>query len=87
MTNIELFVKKEDLVIYLNLKNKFMEYIILSAHTPETLTRKVQEKINEGWKPIGGHSVVETHRQNRYRGQDHMDTLIESEYAQTMIKD
>lgn len=64
-----------------------MEYIIVYAPTPETLTRKVQEKIKEGWKPIGGHLVVETHRQNRYRGQDHIDTLVESEYTQTMIKE
>lgn len=63
-----------------------MEYIILQSTNADTLTQKVKEKINDGWSPVGGHTAVETHRQNRYRGQDHVDTLIQTEYAQTMIK-
>lgn len=63
-----------------------MEYKILSSRSPEELTRKVNELIQEGWKPNGGYSVVEIHRQNRYSGQQHMDTRIEVEYSQTMIK-
>jgi hypothetical protein len=47
----------------------------------------VKEQISEGWKPIGGHGVVEVHRQNRYSGSQHMDTIIKVEYSQTMIKD
>ena len=43
--------------------------------------------MEEGWKPIGGHSVVETHRQNRYSGQQHMDTIIKVEYSQSLIKE
>jgi mannose-1-phosphate guanylyltransferase len=57
-----------------------MDYKILSASSPEELT-----KLNAGWKPVGSHSVVETHRQNRYRGQQHIDTLIKHEYSQTII--
>jgi len=63
-----------------------MEYKILSSRSTQELTRKVNELIQEGWKPIDGHSVVEVHRQNRYSGSQHMDTRIEVEYSQTMIK-
>jgi hypothetical protein len=64
-----------------------MEYKIVSSTYPEGLTSKVKEMMEEGWKPIGGHSVVETHKQNRYSGAQHMDTIIKIEYSQTMIKD
>lgn len=63
-----------------------MEYKILSSRSPEELTRKVNELIKENWTPNGGHSVVEIHRQNRFSGSQHMDTRIEVEYSQTMIK-
>jgi hypothetical protein len=62
-----------------------MHYKILSASSPEELTKQVTEWMNAGWKPVGSHSVVETHRQNRYRGQQHIDTLIKHEYSQTII--
>ncbi len=45
-----------------------MDYKIVSSTYPEGLTSKVKEMMEEGWKPIGGHSVVETHKQNRYSG-------------------
>lgn len=64
-----------------------MEYKIISSRSPEELTRKVNEQLNEGWKLVGNHNVVEIHRQNRYSGQQHMDTRIEVEYSQTMIKE
>jgi hypothetical protein len=64
-----------------------MDYKIVYAPSPEGLANKVKEKISEGWKPIGGHCVVEAHRQNRYSGSQHMDTIIKVEYSQTMIKD
>lgn len=64
-----------------------MEYQILYSGSPSGLTQKVNEQIKEGWKPVGGHSVVEHHRQNRFSGSQHMDTRIESEYSQTMIKE
>ena len=64
-----------------------MDYKIVYAPSPEGLTNKVKEQISEGWKPIGGHGVVEVHRQNRYSGSQHMDTIIKIEYSQTMIKD
>ena len=64
-----------------------MEYKIVYSSSPSGLSEKVNNLINEGWKPIGGHSVVELHRQNRFSGSQHMDTRIESEYSQTMIKE
>ena len=59
--------------------NTMMDYKIVYAPSPEGLVSKVKEKIAEGWKPIGGHSVVEEHRQNRYSGSQHMDTIIKVE--------
>ena len=64
-----------------------MDYKIVSASYPDGLTKRVKELIEEGQKPIGGHSVVEEHRQNRYSGSQHMDTIIKAEYSQTMIKE
>lgn len=64
-----------------------MEYKIVSSSSPSGLSQRVNELINEGWKPIGGHKVVELHRQNRFSGTQHMDTRIESEYTQTMVKE
>jgi hypothetical protein len=64
-----------------------MEYKIISSRSPEELTRKVNEQLNEGWKLVGGHSVVEIHRQNRYSGMQHMDTRIEVEYSQSIVRE
>jgi hypothetical protein len=64
-----------------------MDYKIITSSSPEQLSSRVMEYIKEGWKPIGGHSVVETHRQNRYSGSQHMDTQIKSEYSQTITKE
>jgi hypothetical protein len=64
-----------------------MEYVILSSMSPDQLTGKVNHMISQGWKPIGGHSVVELHRQNRYSGTQHQDTTIQVQYSQTMIKE
>ena len=64
-----------------------MEYKVVSSSSPEGLTRQVNELILNGWKPVGSHTVVETHRQNRFSGTQHMDTRIEVEYSQTMVKE
>jgi hypothetical protein len=40
----------------------------------------------DGWEPIGSHSVVVVHSQNRYAGNQHMDTINETEYSITMQK-
>lgn len=64
-----------------------MDYKIVSASYPDGLTKKVKELLEEGWKPVGGHCVVEEHKQNRYSGMLLMDTIIKVEYSQTMIKE
>jgi len=63
-----------------------MSYQIVSSNYPEGLTKKVNELEKEGWIPVGGHSVVVTHIQNRYSGSQHMDSQYKHEYTQTMVK-
>lgn len=63
-----------------------MEYNILYSATPEGLVEKVNQKVKEGWLPVGGHQVIEYHHQNRYAGSQHMDTIIKLEYSQTITK-
>jgi len=57
---------------------------IISASSPEGLNSKIQDMIAEGWEPIGSHSVVNLHSQNRYSGMQLMDTLHKAEYSITM---
>lgn len=64
-----------------------MEYEVVYSSSPEGLTKVVREHLKDGWKPVGGHLVVETHHQNRFRGQDHVDTIIKSEYSQTLVRE
>jgi hypothetical protein len=63
-----------------------MEYKIVNGGSPSELTTKVNEKIKEGWEVVGSHQVVIHREQNRYSGQQHMDTLNQLEYSQTMCK-
>lgn len=63
-----------------------MEYKIVSAGSPNELTTKVNERLNDGWEIVGSHQVVIHREQNRYSGMQHMDTLNQLEYSQTMIK-
>ena len=70
----------------LNEKLKVMEYKIVTSNHSSGLQAKVTELIVEGWKPKGSHKVVETNRQNRFSGNSHIGTTIQSEYSQTMLK-
>ena len=63
-----------------------MEYKIVSGGSPTDLTFKVNERLNDGWELVGSHQVVIHREQNRYSGQQHMDTLNQLEYSQTMCK-
>ena len=58
--------------------------IVASSHIG--LNDEMVKMIAEGWEPIGSHSVVVVHSQNRYSGSQHMDTLHETEYSITMQK-
>ena len=64
-----------------------MEYKVVSTHSVNRLNEIVGDLIKDGWKPVGSHKVVEKHTQNRFRGTQHVDTLHEHEYTQTMIKE
>jgi hypothetical protein len=66
--------------------NTDMEYIVLSSGSPSDLSRKVNDHIVTGWKPVGSHQVVTTHKQNRFRGTELVDSLYQHEYTQTMVK-
>jgi allophanate hydrolase subunit 1 len=63
-----------------------MEYKIVSGGSPSDLTTKVNERIKDGWELVGSHQVVIHREQNRFSGQQHMDTLNQLEYSQTMCK-
>jgi hypothetical protein len=63
-----------------------MDYKIVTSSNSHTLTEKVGLLISEGWEPVGSHQVVVTHSQNRFRGNQQMDTLHETEYSQTMVR-
>jgi hypothetical protein len=67
-------------------KKKTMDFKILTSGNPNTLTENIKLLIGEGWEPIGSHQVVVTHSQNRFRGNQQMDTLHQTEYSQTLIK-
>lgn len=63
-----------------------MEYKIVSSSSPQGLNNTINLLIGEGWEPKGSHQVVIVKNQNRYRGDQLIDTLNETEYSQTMIK-
>ena len=63
-----------------------MQYKIITAGTANELAREVNELMSAGliWEVVGSHQVVEIHRQNRYAGTQHIDTIIKAEYSQTV---
>jgi hypothetical protein len=64
-----------------------MEYKIVYGGSPSELTRVVNENLKEGWKLVGSHQVVVRHLQNRFRGTQHVDTLNDLEYTQTLVRE
>lgn len=64
-----------------------MQYKILTDTNASELNVKVQDMLEIGWTPVGGHKVVEKHHQPKYAGSQHMQTVIRSEYSQTLIKE
>ena len=63
-----------------------MEYKVVYGDSPSELTRLVSEKLQNGWELSGSHQVVIRRQQNRYRGDQMIDTINEIEYSQTLIK-
>ena len=68
-------------------KTNTMDYKIVKSSYPEGLVSKVKSLMEDGWKPMGGHSVVGTFFQDRYTGSQHHSTSVEVEYSQTMVKE
>jgi len=64
-----------------------MEYKLITSSSPQGLTNTINLLINEGWTPVGSHQVVVVKEQNRYRGDQHIDTISETEYSQTMVRE
>jgi len=63
-----------------------MIYKVIYGDSPNELNTKINEMLNEGWEIMGSHQVVIRRSQNRYRGDQQVDTLYEIEYTQTMVK-
>jgi hypothetical protein len=63
-----------------------MNYKIVYGDSPNEINSKISEMIYDGWEPLGSHQVVVRREQNRYSGQQHMDTINQLEYTQTMVK-
>ena len=63
-----------------------MEYKIVSSSSPQGLTNTINSLMNEGWEPMGSHQVIIVREQNRFRGDQHIDTTNETEYSQTMVR-
>ena len=59
---------------------------IITASSSTQLNNRINEMSADGWEPVGSHSVVVIHSQNRYAGSQHMDTINETEYSITMQK-
>ena len=58
-----------------------MEQKIITAHSASDLNSKLENLMNEGWKPMGPHHVVEVHHQLIFSGMQHKDTMVEREYS------
>ena len=63
-----------------------MEYKIVYSSSPEGLTEKVTTLIGEGFVPTGGMMSYITKSQNRFRGNQHVDTINSVEYVQSLTK-
>ena len=64
----------------------FIQRRIITGKTAHELNKIIQDMESEGWKTVGSHLVVETHHQNRFRGSELVDTIIQSEYSITIEK-
>jgi hypothetical protein len=68
-------------------KTIYMEVMIISSSSADGLNTKINTNLQNGWKPLGSHQVVRSHSQNRFRGDQLADTIHQSVYSITMIKE
>lgn len=64
-----------------------MSFEVITSNSSDGLNILIKKYIEEGYKPIGSHKVVGNRHQNRFRGSEHVDTIIQIEYSISMIKD
>ena len=62
------------------------KYKVVSGGSPNELSNKVNENLNEGWEIFGGHQVVIQHQEYRYGGDRISESRHQLEYTQTMCK-
>jgi len=67
--------------------DKQVHYKVIQCSSTSDLNQKVQDKIKEGYVPVGSHQVVVKNQLYRYRGSDVGDIVSELEYSQTMMKE
>jgi hypothetical protein len=63
-----------------------METRIIGSKSLQGLNEKIEKYYNEGYEVVGSHQVVEVHHQNRFRGTQHVDTIVEHEYSITLVR-
>lgn len=63
-----------------------MEYKIIKATFIDDLVRLVQNAIEAGYSPQGGHSAIVVRQQNVFSGSAHTRTDNTIEYSQTVTK-
>jgi hypothetical protein len=64
-----------------------MEVIIVSSSSIDGLNTKISANLQNGWKPLGSHQVARSLSQNRFRGDQLVDTIHNAVYSITMIKE
>jgi len=64
-----------------------IEYKVIAQDSVHNLNTAVNQLIAEGWRPIGSHTICQVFQQNRYRGDQHIDTIFENEVSQTLIRE
>ncbi len=63
-----------------------MEYKIVYSSSPEGLEKIVRTYVEDGFTPTGGMMSYIKKSQNRFRGSQHVDTINQIEYTQSLLK-
>ena len=78
--------EQEKKIVEPTTENQITDYKIVSGRTPEDLTDNVRTSIQEGWKPVGSHTVVCTNTTERFSGSQNTGSHSTFEYCQTVVK-
>jgi hypothetical protein len=61
--------------------SKMTNFKIITSNSVSQLNEYIKLHLSEGWEVVGSHQLAEKHHQKRYRGTQHVDTIIECEYS------